>query len=73
MARSCALFGNYGAAKIPLAVYPHMLRHGIGFKLANEGEDRRSIAGFLGHVNMQNTQIYTDMAPDRYKDFGRGW
>jgi type 1 fimbriae regulatory protein FimB/type 1 fimbriae regulatory protein FimE len=35
-------------AKIPFPVHPHMLRHGCGFKLANDGHDTRAIQQYLG-------------------------
>src|SRR5262245_34793649 len=45
------------AAKMPFPIHPHMLRHACGFKLANE--------------NIQHTVRYTEMAPDRFKNFWR--
>lgn len=56
-------------ANIPFPVHPHMLRHACGYKLANDGRDTRSIQGYLGHRNIQHTVRYTDLAPDRFKDF----
>jgi type 1 fimbriae regulatory protein FimB/type 1 fimbriae regulatory protein FimE len=32
-------------------VHPHLLRHGTGFKLVNEGVDTRTLAAYLGHRN----------------------
>jgi type 1 fimbriae regulatory protein FimE len=52
--------------------HPHMLRHACGFKLANDGHDTRALQHYLGHKNIQHTVRYTDMAPDRFKDFWRG-
>jgi type 1 fimbriae regulatory protein FimE len=37
------------AARLPFPVHPHMLRHSTGYKLANQGEDTRSLAHYLGH------------------------
>jgi type 1 fimbriae regulatory protein FimE len=59
------------AAKMPFSVHPHMLRHSVGYRLANEGHDTRSIAHYLGHRNLQSTARYTALAPDRFKDFFR--
>jgi integrase len=59
------------AAKMPFAVHPHMLRHACGFKLANDGHDTRSLQHYLGHRNIQHTVRYTEMSPDRFKDFWR--
>ena len=60
------------AAKMPFPIHPHMLRHACGFKLANDGHDTRALQHYLGHKNIQHTVRYTDMAPDRFKDFWRG-
>jgi len=38
------------AAKLPFPIHPHMLRHSTGCKLANQGEDTRSLAHYLGHL-----------------------
>jgi type 1 fimbriae regulatory protein FimE len=57
------------AAKLPFQVHPHMLRHSTGYKLANDGQDTRSLAHYLGHRNLQSTARYTALAPDRF----RGW
>src|SRR5258708_522123 len=43
------------AAKLSFQVHPHMLRHSTGYKLANQGEDTRSLAHYLGHRNLQST------------------
>src|SRR5271170_807225 len=42
-------------------VHPHLLRHGTGFKLVNQGVDTRTLAAYLGHRNMANTSRYTKM------------
>jgi site-specific recombinase XerD len=60
------------AATMPLPIHPHMLRHTCGFKLANDGHDTRALQHYLGHNNIQHTVRYTEMAPDRFKDFWRG-
>jgi type 1 fimbriae regulatory protein FimE len=58
-------------AKLGFAVHPRMLRHACGFKLANEGHDTRAIQHYLGHRNIQHTVRYTEVAPDRFKEFWR--
>jgi len=58
-------------AKLPLTTHPHMLRHSTGFYLANHGHDTRAIQSYLGHSNIKNTVIYTELAPNRFKDFWR--
>jgi type 1 fimbriae regulatory protein FimE len=57
------------AAKLPFPVHPHMLRHSTGYKLANDGQDTRSLAHYLGHRSLQSTARYTALAPDRFKGF----
>jgi integrase len=59
------------AAGMPFPVYPHMLRHSCGFKLANDGHDTRALQHYLGHKNIQHTVRYTEMSVDRFKDFWR--
>ena len=59
------------AAKMPFPIHPHMLRHACSFKLANDGHDTRALQHYLGHKNIQHTVRYTEMAPDRFKDFWR--
>jgi type 1 fimbriae regulatory protein FimB/type 1 fimbriae regulatory protein FimE len=56
-------------AQLGLPIHPHMLRHSTGFKLANDGQDTRSIQHYLGHRNIQHTVRYTSLAVDRFKDF----
>jgi type 1 fimbriae regulatory protein FimE len=57
------------AANLPFQVHPHMLRHSTGYKLANDGQDTRSLAHYLGHRNLQSTARYTALAPDRFAKF----
>jgi integrase len=52
-----------------MPIHPHMLRHGCGFKLANQGIDTRSIQAFMGHSSIASTVIYTEIAPGRFKGF----
>jgi type 1 fimbriae regulatory protein FimB/type 1 fimbriae regulatory protein FimE len=57
------------AAKMPLPIHPHMLRHACGFKLASEGHDTRSLQAYLGHKNIQHTVRYTELSPNRFANF----
>src|SRR5262249_22154057 len=67
-----ALFGRIGArAKMQFPIHPHMLRHGCGYALANAGHDTRALQAWLGHKNIQHTVRYTELAPDRFRDFWR--
>ena len=64
------MIGRTGqAAKLEFPIHPHMLRHSTGYKLANQGEDTRSLAHYLGHRNLQSTARYTALAPDRFNGF----
>ncbi len=60
------------AARLGLKVHPHMLRHACGFALANAGHDTRSLQAYLGHSNIQHTVRYSELAPDRFRDFWKG-
>ena len=55
-------------ADLPFTISPHMLRHSTGFYLANEGADTRIIQDYMGHANIQNTVIYTELNANRFKD-----
>jgi type 1 fimbriae regulatory protein FimB/type 1 fimbriae regulatory protein FimE len=57
------------AAKFQFRVHPHMLRHATGYKLANEGHDTRSLQHYLGHKNIMHTVRYTELSPERFKNF----
>ena len=59
------------AADMGLPVHPHMLRHACGYALANAGHDTRSLQAYLGHRNIVHTVRYTELAPDRFRDFWR--
>jgi type 1 fimbriae regulatory protein FimB/type 1 fimbriae regulatory protein FimE len=56
-------------AKLGFSVHPHMLRHSTGFYLANKGEDTRAIQSYMGHANIKNTVIYTELSPKRFDRF----
>jgi integrase len=57
--------------RLRLQAHPHMLRHACGFALANAGHDTRALQAYLGHRNIQHTVRYTELAPERFKDFWR--
>jgi integrase len=59
------------AAELGFKAHPHMLRHACGFALANKGNDTRSLQAYLGHKDIQHTVRYTELSPDRFKDFWR--
>lgn len=61
------LMGRHAGLAFP--THPHMLRHACGFYLANKGVDLRSIQMYLGHANIANTVIYTELAGNKFKGF----
>jgi len=63
--------GKRAGLKFP--VHPHMLRHATGFYLANAGQDTRAIQLYLGHKNIQHTVRYTELSPQRFKDFWKDY
>jgi type 1 fimbriae regulatory protein FimB/type 1 fimbriae regulatory protein FimE len=59
---------NAGLRAVPVVnCHPHMLRHSCGFKLANAGIDTRRIQAWLGHKSINNTVVYTDLAPGAFE------
>ena len=59
--------GNTAGLDMP--VHPHVLRHATGFCLASKGHDTRAIQQYMGHRNIQNTVRYTELSPERFKNF----
>jgi type 1 fimbriae regulatory protein FimB/type 1 fimbriae regulatory protein FimE len=57
------------AAKLPITVNPHSLRHACGFALAADGVDTRGLSHYLGHRSLQSTERYTAQSAARFKEF----
>jgi len=57
------------AAKLPISVNPHALRHACGFKLAADGVDTRGLSHYLGHRSLQSSERYTAQSAARFRDF----
>jgi len=55
---------------LDIEAHPHMLRHGCGYALADQGADTRLIQDYLGHKNIQHTVRYTAANSAR---FGKLW
>jgi integrase len=49
----------------------HAIPNPPAHALANAGHDTRAIQAWTGHKNIQHTVRYTELAPDRFKDFWR--
>jgi type 1 fimbriae regulatory protein FimB len=63
---------HYGElAGLSVDAHPHMLRHGCGFALADQGADTRLIQDYLGHRNIQHTVMYTATNPARFERLWR--
>ncbi|CAD6176982.1 type 1 fimbriae regulatory protein [Escherichia coli] len=54
-------------AGLTVSVHPHMLRHGCGYALADNGIDTRLIQDYLGHRNIRHTVIYTASNSARFE------
>jgi type 1 fimbriae regulatory protein FimB/type 1 fimbriae regulatory protein FimE len=69
----CGWVGNGILARAPLRPNSawKVLRHGCGYALANAGHDTRALQAWLGHKNIQHTVRYTELAPDRFRNFWR--
>jgi len=52
-------------------VHPHMLRHGRGYKLINDGVDVRTVQQYLGHASINSTVIYTKLDSRRFDGLWR--
>jgi type 1 fimbriae regulatory protein FimB len=59
------------ATALPLHAHPHMLRHGCGFALADQGADTRLIQDYLGHRKIEHTVKYTASNPARFEKLWR--
>jgi integrase len=64
------MFSRLGkAAGIPFPVNPHSLRHGGLTKLAMDGNDAITLAGYAGHRQLQNLKCYISLSSERFKNF----
>jgi len=57
--------------KISFRTIDRLIFVGLGYKLANDGVDTRTIQGYLGHKSIQHTVRYTELAPTRFKGLWR--
>ena len=53
--------------KLGFTIHPHMLRHGCGYYLADRDTNLRVIQSYLGHSNIANTTIYTQLSSNKFK------
>lgn len=58
------------AAGFPFRVHPHLLRHACGYYLINlTGSNTRVVQEYLGHVDIKNTELYTEVDTKRFRGF----
>lgn len=55
-------------AGIQGSLHPHMLRHTFATDLLRSGMNLRSLQMLLGHADLQTTEIYTHVAPEKLKE-----
>jgi type 1 fimbriae regulatory protein FimB/type 1 fimbriae regulatory protein FimE len=51
-------------------VHPHMLRHGCGYRMNDEGRNMRSIQAWLGHRDISSSQTYCAMSANYFRREG---
>jgi integrase len=55
----------------PVAFRRHPHRPDNSARDGGAGHDTRALQAWLGHRNIQHTVRYTELAPDRFKNFWR--
>jgi type 1 fimbriae regulatory protein FimE len=53
-------------AGLPFPVHPHMLRHGCGYRMVNDGNNLAVIQDYLGHKNIHHTRAYSQLSAHKF-------
>src|SRR5262245_37509978 len=54
-------------AGLSIKAHTHAIRHSCGYALAKKGTDTRRLQFWLGHSDISNTVIYSQISPERRK------
>jgi type 1 fimbriae regulatory protein FimB/type 1 fimbriae regulatory protein FimE len=61
MIRAAGVKAGFGGG-----IHAHLLRHSTGYRLVNQGLDTISLASYLGHAQIANTQRYCRVNAERF-------
>ena len=58
-------------AGLPFSARPTHAAARLRLRACQQGHDARALQAYLGHRNIQHTVRYTELSPQRFKDFWR--
>ena len=62
------MFGTYSEKALKVKWNAHALRHGCGTNLVDQNLHLHTIKDYMGHRNIQNTQVYLHESAKRFND-----